>query len=266
MDPIDHPVSRYALDVVSGRTVAGRLVHLACERHLRDLDNGAEQGLIFDCAAANRVLRFAGLIRHTTGPLAGKPLDLQPWQVFRHGSIFGWKHMETGHRRFRLTYHQVGKKNGKTTDTAIPMLYTQLFDGEAAPQGYCAAKTRDQASLLFREMKRMICRSGALSQLMAVYQNSIVTEHAFLEQAVFQRQIGNHFFQGCSFKSQFLHLGTGRLSRRVTGQALFAGLQKLLGPGIIEAFADRLTTAKRSNALLAPQARQYNADIFFYCM
>ncbi|WP_208348716.1 terminase large subunit [Pseudaestuariivita rosea] len=176
MDPIDHPVSRYALDVVSGRAVAGRLVHLACERHLRDLDNGAERGLIFDCAAANRVLRFAGLVRHTTGPLAGKPLDLQPWQVFRHGSIFGWKHMETGHRRFRLTYHQVGKKNGKTTDTAIPMLYTQLFDGEAAPQGYCAATTRDQASLLFREMKRMIRRSGALSQLMAVYQNSIVTE------------------------------------------------------------------------------------------
>ncbi|MCE8431821.1 phage terminase family protein [Rhodovulum sulfidophilum] len=53
-------------------------------------------------------------------------------------------------RRFRTTYLQVAKKNGKTTDTAVPMLYTQLFDGEAAPQGFCTATTRDQAGLRSR--------------------------------------------------------------------------------------------------------------------
>jgi phage terminase large subunit-like protein len=175
MEPIDHPVSRYAASVVEGNTVAGELVRLACERHLMDLETAGDRGWFFDCKAASRILNFAGLIQHTTGPMAGKPLALEPWQQFRHGSIFGWRHMGTGLRRFRSTYHQVGKKNGKTTDTAVPMLFTQLFDGEAAPQGYCAATTRDQAGLLFKELKRMIRGSGALLQLMKVWQSSIET-------------------------------------------------------------------------------------------
>ncbi|KIC30060.1 terminase large subunit [Leisingera sp. ANG-M6] len=178
MHPLDHPVSRYAAEVVEGDIIAGDLVRLACERHLMDLETGEERGLFFDCEAANRVLNFSGLIQHTTGELAGKPLELQPWQQFRHGSVFGWKHRETGLRRFKSTYHQVGKKNGKTTDTAIPMLYTQTFDGEGAPQGYCAATTRDQAKLLFNELKRMVRASPMLAQLMKVWSHSISTAHS----------------------------------------------------------------------------------------
>jgi len=173
VDPIDHPVSRYALDVIEGGRAAGPLVRLACERHLMDLETGADRGLVFDTRAADMVIRFAKLLRHTTGPMAGAELALQPWQVFRHGSIFGWKHAETGLRRFRSSYHQVAKKNGKTTDTAVPMLFTQLFDGEGAPQGYCAATTRDQAGLLFNEIKRMIRGSAALSALLQVFKTQI---------------------------------------------------------------------------------------------
>ncbi|WP_420415914.1 terminase large subunit [Marinovum algicola] len=176
MDPIDHPVSRYATDVIEGKVVSGELVRLACERHLLDLETGADRGLVFDCKAASGILNFAGLIQHTTGEMAGTPLHLEPWQQFRHGSVFGWKHVETGKRRFKSTYHQVGKKNGKTTDTAVPMLFTQLFDGEAAPQGYCAATTRDQAGLLFKELKRMVRGSPALSQFLKVWQASITCD------------------------------------------------------------------------------------------
>ena len=175
MEPIDHPVSRYATGVVEGDIVAGDLVRMACERHLMDLETGADRGLVFDCEAASRIVRWGGMLQHTTGPMAGQPLKLEPWQEFRHGSVFGWKVRETGLRRFRSTYHQVGKKNGKTTDTGVPMLFTQLFDGEAAPQGYCAATTKDQAGLLFKEMKRMIKRSPFLSQYMKVWRTSIET-------------------------------------------------------------------------------------------
>lgn len=173
VDPIDHPVSAYARDVVEGRQVAGELVRLACARHLTDLQTGPERGLIFDTASADMVINFARMIRHTTGPMAGKPLELRPWQVFRHGSVFGWKHADTGLRRFRATYHQVAKKNGKTTDTAAPALFTQLFDGEAAPQGYCAATSRDQAGLLFQEIKRMVQASPALSQLLKPWRSMV---------------------------------------------------------------------------------------------
>ena len=173
MNPIDHSVSRYAIDVVEGKVIAGELVRKACERHLTDLETGADRGLVFDPQAASRVINFGKLICHTTGPAAGRPLVLEPWQKFRHGSVFGWKHADTGLRRFKNTYHQVGKKNGKTTDTAVPMLFTQIFDGEAAPQGYCAASTRDQAGLLFSELKRMIKGSPALAALMT-YQKTLI--------------------------------------------------------------------------------------------
>ncbi len=175
MEPADHPVSRYAADVLEGKIVAGDLVRMACERHLLDLHRGHERGLYFDCAAATMICRFAEMLTHTTGPLAGKPLRLEPWQVFRHGSVFGWKWRETGTRRFRDTYHQVGKKNGKTTDTAVPMIFTQLFDGEAAPEAYCAATTRDQAGLLFKGVRRVIQRSPFLGKWMDCWRNSIDT-------------------------------------------------------------------------------------------
>lgn len=165
MDPIDHPVSRYAIDVVEGRIIAGELVRLACQRHLTDLKTGADRGLHFDCQGASAVTRFAGMLTHTAGPLAGKPLTLMPWQVFRHGSVFGWKRAD-GTRRFRQAYHQVGKKNGKTTDTAVPMIFTQLFDGEERPLGICAATTRKQAGLLFEDVKAVIKKSPFLPQLM----------------------------------------------------------------------------------------------------
>lgn len=175
MDPLDHPVSRYALDVLSGKVVAGELVQLACQRHLNDLETGRERGLYFDGQAASMVTNFARLLQHTTGPLAGKPLELQPWQVFRHGSVFGWKR-EGGLRRFRDTYHQVGKKNGKTTDTAPPMLFSMAFDGEGSPEGYCAATNRDQAGLLFRGLKQMIRRNPVLSQVFQTWQSTISCE------------------------------------------------------------------------------------------
>lgn len=175
MEPADHPVSRYAFDVIEGKIIAGDLVRMACERHIMDLETGRDRGLVFDCQAASMICRFASMLQHTAGPLAGQPLTLQPWQVFRHGSVFGWKYEDTGLRRFRDTYHQVGKKNGKTTDTAVPMIFTQLFDGERSPEGYCAATTRDQAGLLFKGIGRMIRRSPFLGQLMRVWRNEIET-------------------------------------------------------------------------------------------
>ena len=187
MEPLDHPVSRYASDVLDGKIVAGELVRLACERHFRDLETGADRGLVFDCQSASRVLNFAKMIAHTKGDMAGKPLTLQPWQMFRHGSVFGWKKPRdfvdpiTGEvetklvRRFRYTYHQVAKKNGKTTDTAVPALYTQLFDGEQTPEMYCAATTRDQAGLLFQDLRRMVQASVLNNTLMKVWRYHIET-------------------------------------------------------------------------------------------
>jgi hypothetical protein len=48
------PVEAYARAVLAGGELAGELVRLACERHLRDLAEGGERGLVWDGAAAAR--------------------------------------------------------------------------------------------------------------------------------------------------------------------------------------------------------------------
>ena len=107
------PVKTYARDVVEGRIVAGQLIRLACQRYLDDLATAAARGLLWDGAAARHALDFFGHLRHSTGEWAHQPFNLQPWQAFVVGSLFGWKRTD-GLRRFRTAYVEVARKNGKS--------------------------------------------------------------------------------------------------------------------------------------------------------
>ena len=109
----DCAVEAYARAVVAGTRVAGRLVKLACQRHLDDLAKGKKRGLIWDAAAARHAIEFFGHLRHSTGEWANHPFELQPWQGFVIGSLFGWKRAD-GLRRFRTAYVEVARKNGKS--------------------------------------------------------------------------------------------------------------------------------------------------------
>src|ERR1700723_2512434 len=103
------PVLSYARSVLGGEIVAGRLVRLACERHVRDLETGGARGLHFDVAAAQRAFAFFSQLKLSQD----KPFVLQPFQQFIIGSLFGWKNAE-GARRFRIAYNEMGKGSGKT--------------------------------------------------------------------------------------------------------------------------------------------------------
>src|ERR1700677_3841947 len=87
-------VEAYARDVIGRRIVVGRLVRLACQRHLDDLAHAGKRGLVWDAAAALHALTFFTHLRHSTGEWAHQPFMLQPWQDFVIGSLFGWKRAE----------------------------------------------------------------------------------------------------------------------------------------------------------------------------
>ncbi len=161
-DPPRTGVTQYAQDVMDGRILAGRLVRLAAERHLRDLDTGQERGLWFDDVAAEKAISFFELLRLAEGEFADKPFVLQPWQEFIVGSLFGWKGTD-GHRRFRTAYIEMGKGNGKTPLAAAIGLYGLVGDDEPGAEIYPAAVTRDQANILFTDAKKMVAASPALS-------------------------------------------------------------------------------------------------------
>ncbi|WP_167553426.1 terminase large subunit [Paracoccus yeei] len=151
-----------ARKVVAGKVVAGHLTRLACQRHLEDLKTSKARGLVWDRAAALHAIEFFSHLRHSTGEWAGQPFDLQPWQQFVVGSVFGWKRAD-GLRRFRTAYVEVARKNGKSALLAGIALYALVADGEAGAHVYAAATTRDQARIVFGEAERMVAASPALS-------------------------------------------------------------------------------------------------------
>ena len=155
-------MTAWARKVVAGKVVAGHLTRLACQRHLDDLEAGKARGLVWDRAAALHAIEFFSHLRHSTGEWAGQPFDLQPWQQFVVGSVFGWKRAD-GLRRFRTAYVEVARKNGKSALLAGIALYALVADGEAGAHVYAAATTRDQARIVFGEAERMVAASPALS-------------------------------------------------------------------------------------------------------
>lgn len=163
-----HPVDAYAEAVVNGETIAGELIRLACERHLRDLKTCKTRGLYFDYEAADHALEFYRFLRHSKGEWAGCTFQLEPWQQFIIGSIFGWKRAD-GFRRFRTAYVEVPRENGKSTVAAGIGLYLFVADGEPGPEVYSAATKRDQAKIVWDEAANMVKRSPALVKRIKVF-------------------------------------------------------------------------------------------------
>jgi phage terminase large subunit-like protein len=160
-------VTAYARKVAAKRSSAGRLARLAGARHLRDLKAGRGRGLTFDAEKAEKAVRFFSLLHHSKGQWAGQPFILEPWQAFIVGSLFGWLRAD-GMRRFRISYSEVPRKNGKSTLSAGIGLMLAFFDDEPGAEVYCAATKREQARIVFDEAKRMVERTPGLRRRIEV--------------------------------------------------------------------------------------------------
>ena len=120
--------TQYALDVLAGRIVAGELVRMACQRHLDDLERAklAPFRYYFDVEAANDILEFAETLTIAEGEEQQR-VRLYPFQCFILGSLNGWKIKGKGHRRFRTSYVQLGRQNGKSFLNGILAAYYGNF-------------------------------------------------------------------------------------------------------------------------------------------
>lgn len=138
-----------------------RLETLCILRQIHDLEHGANRGLYWDAAEADRIERFFGTLRHWKGKFAGSPLTLEPWQrLLWVRPLFGWMldrpRSHGGLRRFRIGHAETARKNGKSFIGAGVALQGLLADAEAGPECYTAATTRDQANIIFRDSKRVL--------------------------------------------------------------------------------------------------------------
>lgn len=165
-------VTDYAERVLTARIVTGRLVRLACERHLADLKRS---DLWFDPDAADAAIEFFDFLPHSKGEWAGTPFELAPWQKFIVGSLFGWKNLD-GSRRFRVSFVEVARKNGKTTLASGVALLLAFFDDEPGAEVYALATKGEQAKIVWGEGKAMVLGSPFLKARVTVLANNLHQE------------------------------------------------------------------------------------------
>lgn len=104
----------YARDCLAGRIVSGRKHKWACQRFLRDWDamKAGDFPYHWDEREAQKIIDWFRLLRHSKGVLAGKPIELTPWQQFHLCQLYGWRDSE-GRRRFTKSFVEVGRKNAR---------------------------------------------------------------------------------------------------------------------------------------------------------
>jgi len=170
--------TEYATSVVAGDTPTGELVRLACERHLRDLDNQEKLGLWWDVPAVEAFFEFSELHHHYKGRWARVPctcaadpkscerrIVLQPWQAFVGGSLVGWKREnESGGlvRRFDTGFVLVSRKTGKTHFGVIVGNYLTFCEEEPSAEGYIGAAAGHQARYVHDIFKSVVRASPNL--------------------------------------------------------------------------------------------------------
>jgi len=162
---------KYAHDVVNGNIIAGKWIKLACKRHLSDLKRS---DIYFDEVAAKSVVLWFKFIPITDGKEVGKSTTLLPWQIFIVCNLVAWKIKETGLRKFKYAYVQVGRKNGKSTIAGGLTLYYMYKSGYFKPRAYSVATKRDQAKELWSAAHTMIKLSPRLRGIFLARTNDIL--------------------------------------------------------------------------------------------
>jgi phage terminase large subunit-like protein len=146
---------QYARDVANGDIDVCKDVQLACQRFLNQLEN-KEWRWQFNSGAVQHVLNFVSEIKHVKGVMAGKPMELMPFQILFICAIYGFRDKkDPTHRMVQDVILFIPRKASKSTLISILGLYELQF-GEAGGEVYCTATDRNQAAIVFNTAKGMI--------------------------------------------------------------------------------------------------------------
>ena len=188
-------VESYCQDILSGARVSNRLVQLAVQRHVDDLESAEERGFYFDeRIAAESCVFFPATLRHTKGEWAGKPFHLSDSQKFITWCLFGWRKKSNDCRRFNRALIEVSRKWGKSEWASGITLKLGTFDEPLEPgaEVYLAATKEDQVrGTTFLQCKRMVEKSPGLRRIVDVFNKSITTTPTSPQPDAFIKPIGS---------------------------------------------------------------------------
>lgn len=155
---------QYALDVTSGKKIAGAEIVMACQRFLNDLER---DDIELRARYPNAVCSIMeGFFVHQQGedmhgkPLRGEPFLLEPWQIFCVVNLLGWYHTGTEERRYKEGWVQVARKNGKTSFIAALAFAVGILQRRSGSKIYIVANALKQALEAFGFLKFNIQYKG----------------------------------------------------------------------------------------------------------
>lgn len=172
----------FAYNIVNGiptdnRQCFGRNEILCCQRHLNDLERqGTEEfPYIYDEARAKYRIEFSECLTMTEGKKT-QQLKLHEFQAFIRASEYAWVHKDTGFRRFRTSYKQFGRKNGKSLDNGENTVFYSNFDNFKFAQIYCTATKELEARIVLKEAIKFINSDNDLAKEFKIqdYKNAII--------------------------------------------------------------------------------------------
>lgn len=172
-------ITAWAQQVARGRVTCGALQRAAAERHVRDLDERKAHGWTWDAVKAARVVAFFSHLKQWKGEFAGQPLELQPWQAFIIGSLFGWQ--RDGVRRYKTAFVEVPRGNGKSTLCAGLSLYMLLFDDEPGADIYAVATKKDQARIVFEAARQIALKTPQIDARLGHLNGKLPKNNLFTE-------------------------------------------------------------------------------------
>jgi len=157
---------QYEADILSGAIPACAETRAAIERAQRDHARVDEAwSYRFDEDAAVRACRFMSSLRHVKSSIAtkaGERVVLLPWQIWFVTELYGWRRKDTGARRWKKAWVQVGKGNGKSTLAGCIALYDAFIFGANGTDVLCAASNREQSHIVLDSAREMLLRDREL--------------------------------------------------------------------------------------------------------
>lgn len=178
---------KYAEEIASGEKLAGKEVILACKRFLSDLQRDDLE--LHDKEAAFVLGVIEKTMVHKQGetldgaPLLGKPLIMQPWQVFCIFNLVAWYYKGTKERRYKEAFIFIPRKNGKTTMVAALAWGLSLLEKRSGSTVYIVAGSQKQANQSFHFITNSLTASGVADR-MRIRDNSFghSIEHTFTDE------------------------------------------------------------------------------------
>lgn len=124
-------------------------------------------GIRYDKEPVDRFIAFCRTLKHKEGRWAGKPFEPSREQKYFAACVFGLKIMDPELKQevryFREAILWVARKFGKSAFISAIAAYMLISDGEAAPQVWCLATQKTQASIVYKNARDMLLTSKVLT-------------------------------------------------------------------------------------------------------